>query len=65
MHCVVKKHQGHKEDRKTYSNTRIFGIGKVGPKNSTKPFKVSGEQIMRDPFTFIKKVTELLVFQSR
>lgn len=62
MYPVSKSHQGPKEDRKTYRDTRISGIGKAGPKNSTNTFKVSGEQIMRDTFTFIKKVTELLVF---
>lgn len=53
-----------RDPRKTerHKDTRIFGIGKVGPKNSTNTFKVSGEQIMRNPFIFIKKVTELLVF---
>lgn len=62
MHHVSKSHQGPKDDRKTYRDTKIVGIGKVGPKNSTDTFKVSGEQIMRDPFTFIKNITELLVF---
>lgn len=62
MHHVSKSHQGPREDTKTCRDTRIFGIGKVGPKNSTNAFKVSGEQIMRDPFIFIKKFSELLVF---
>lgn len=42
MHHVSKRHRGLKEDRKTYRDTRIFGIGKVGPKNSTNTFKISG-----------------------
>lgn len=45
MYHVSKSHQGPKEDSKTYGDTRIFGIGKVGPKNSANTFNVSGELI--------------------
>lgn len=61
--CIMSR-RVIRDPRKTerHKDTRIFGIGKVRPNNATNTFKVSGEQIMRNPFIFIKKVTELLVF---